>query len=319
MKKVWLAILLAICSIVCGYGQSTFRDNVAILKVEDADGTLDRSGVIMLQSAMVDAFSRLKNVSVIDCSGTSPRQGSTFQLSQIREIGRGVSADMVIVPSVTKINESEIFLTAKIVDVKTGIMDAGVNVKCYIRDKKEQATVFKSSCENLSKGLSNRILSKQMENITFSQGKLYRDGIELSESEIKSFFEGDGNYGRYSSYERWKRAEENIISGPKHIIAGSIVTSLGLGILAGGVVGLVATKGWPDDDMYRALSIGGTVVGAVTGVLIGPICFIGAKSKKAGWEEMENIFLERQAQLSRSRAELNFGTQKYGVGFALKF
>lgn len=320
MKKVCLAILFMISGIVCGYGQFTFSDKVVILKVEDADGVLDRSGENMLKSAMVNAFSRLQNIDVVDLSGLSPKKGSTFLSYEITEIGRRVLADMVLVPAVTKLNGSEVYLSAKIVNVETGITEAEDNVKCNLRvEGTSQATVFKKGCEALAEKLSNKILNNQMKTITFSEGKLYRNGIELSESEIKSFFDGDGHYGRHSGYERWKRAEKDLISGQKCIIAGSVMTSLGVGMLAAGVAGLVATKGWPDDDMYRALSIAGTAVGAVTAVLIGPTCFLGAQSKKTGWKEMENIYLERQSQLTSYRAELNFGTQKYGVGFAIKF
>ena len=319
MKKIVLTLVCVICCTLWGYGQSALRDKVAILKVEDMDGVLDRSGEIMLQSAMMDAFSRLQNLDIVDCSMFTRKQ-KEYSPSEIKTIGDRVLADIVIIPSVVKLNGSEIYLSAKIVYVRTRVTDAGGNIKCDLRAKgMTQATVFKQGCENLAKNLSNKIFNNQMKTIIFSKGELYRNGIELSESEIKSFFEGDGSYGRYSSYERWKRAKEELVSGPKWMAAASVVTSLGISIAAAGIYGLVETKGWPDDDIYRALSIGGTIVGAVTGVLIGPICFIGAQSKKAGWEKMENIFLERQSQLSRSRAELNFGAQKYGVGFAIKF
>lgn len=316
MKKIVLTLVCVICCTLWGYGQFAFGDKVAILKVEDTDGVLDRSGESMLKSAMMAAFSSLPNSNVFDLSGYSPKQGTTFRLSEIKEIGGRAFADMVLVPSVAKLEGSEIYLSAKVVNVKTGITEAEDNVKCNLRaEGTSQATVFKRGCETLAKNLSNKIHNNQMKTITYSEGKLYRNGIELSESEIKSFFDGDGLYGRERSYERWKEVERNLTRSSKKIVAGSIVTSLGLGMLAGGVIGLVKTTGWPDDDTYRALSIGGTVVGA-TATLIGPFIFIGAQSKKAGWKEMEDIFLERQ---SKYRAELNFGTQKYGVGFALKF
>lgn len=309
MKKICSIILLAFFSIVYGYGQATFREKVVVVRVEDTEGILDRSGVTMLQSAIVDAFSKLQNVGVVDCSGISPSQGNTFQLYEIIDIGKRVFADIVIVPSVTKINGNEIILAAKIVNVETWMMDAGVNVKCNIRDKKEQSSIFRNSCADLSEGLSNRIRVKQMENITFSQGKLCRDGMKLNESEIK-FFLG-------YRYDEWKNAKAEAFARSRQLIAGSVVISFGGGLLIGGGVGLSATEGWPDDDLYRALSIGGVVVGVIT-TLLGPFIFVGMPSKADGLGRMEDVFLKRKAG-EDYRVELNFGAQRYGVGFALKF
>ena len=316
MKKICFAILLMINCIVCGYGQFTSKDKIVLLKVEDTDDVLNRSGESMLKSAMMTAFLILPNSDVFDLSGYSPKQGTTFRLSEITEIGKRASADMVIVPSVAKLEGSEIFLSAKVVNVKTGITVVEDDVKFNLRaEGTTQASVLKQNCENLAKKLSNKILNNQMKTIAFVKGKLYRNGIELSESEINSFFDGNGS-DRYSRYEEWKQAENRLIRGQKCMIAGAVLTSIGLAITATGTVGMMATRGWGAEDTYRALSIAGVSVGSVS-TFVGLMCFTKSKSKKAGWKEMEDVFLEKQN--IGYRAELNFGNQRNGVGFELRF
>ena len=310
MKNFVGTILLVFSSIICGYGQSTFGDKVAILKVEDADGVLDRSGETMLQSAMARAFSGRS----IDCSGTTPKQGSTFLPAEIKTIGERFGADIVVVPSVVKINGSEVLLSAKMVNVKTGVVEIEENVKCNLRDggNEKRASIFKRGCEDLAGQLarrfSNKIYNNQLSKITFYKGKLYSDEGVLSKKEIQYFLTGEG-------YANWKQVEDRLNRGHRCLIAGSVLTSLGLGVLTGGVVGLEATEGWPDDDMYRALSIGGVVVGAIV-TFSGGLTFCLARSKKAGWKEMEDVFLRGRQYY---RVELDFGTQRNGIGFALKF
>lgn len=306
MKKFCLIVACVICGIVYGYGQTTFADKIAILKAEDKGKVLDPSGEIMLQSSMLKAFSELQNVSIIDLSGYSSNEG----VIKIREIGKKVSADMVIIPSVVKINDYEMFLSARMMNVETGIMDAGANVKCNMREKgKKQSDIFKQSCEELARNLSKQIVATQMEKIKFERGELYRDGRLLSESEIKNLLA--------ERYGNWKYIKESLDKGQRCMIAGSVLTTLGFAMTAVGTCGIIATKGWGMEEPYRWPSLVGVVVGSAS-TFTGLMCFIGSKSKKAAWKEMEDIFLEKSGK-SDYWSGLYFGTQQYGVGFTFKF
>lgn len=154
--------------------------------------------------------------------------------------------------------------------------------------------------------------------IDIKGSRLFIDGEKLSKEEAYAFFQDMNGMDRSQDYIRYRKGYK---AGLGMIIGGgSLTLAGGLTLLGGAVSAMVigvpfAISG---KDMPKgvdiAITAGGVSVLAGTAVMLAGVPTICVYKKRLkGLEEEYNSGLQSQD------VELTFGSQPYGVGFALRF
>ncbi len=181
MKKSLLIVSL-LCLAFCGYAQDVKR--VAILEVVDKENKLAYSQKLMLRSTLAKAITNTAGYEAYDRTDIDAIMGEqNFQRTgmvsdeQIKKLGEMTGAAYILVAEGAVADESNLFVTAKILNVETG------------RIERTESSVVGVAAKQMQRGCSN-LAYNLFNNLTAGSGN-----AAASTSKFLSIFQSKGNDG----------------------------------------------------------------------------------------------------------------------------
>ncbi len=143
MKYAFTIVLLFLCMFL--FGQSTQTKKVAILETVDKEGTINYGVKLMVRSNLAAAITSTPGYEGYDRVDIASIMGEqNFQRTgmvsddQIKKLGEMTGAAYILVAEVAKIDEANIFITAKILNVETAKLEQTSNVQTGIKAEELQ-------------------------------------------------------------------------------------------------------------------------------------------------------------------------------------
>ena len=127
MKKVFLLLTMALCVVVGVNAQSAGKNNVAVY----ITGNVDNSNKEIISSKLVSRISNTKGYAAVERTEAflnAITQESDYQVSgevrddQIAIIGKRFGATLVAVVDVNNTTEGSCFISARLIDVESGMV-----------------------------------------------------------------------------------------------------------------------------------------------------------------------------------------------------
>ena len=183
MKKCAILMLIALISINSALGQNTNTKRIAILETVDKEDKVPYSIELMIRSQLgaaiastpgYEAYDRV-DVSTVMAEHDFQRNGLVSE-NDIKRLGEMTGAEFVLVAEVAYLNNSYIFIVAKILNVETAMVEQTANIQTM------------TTVDELEKGC--RILTSELLNIKVSETDKFKG----------DFMIGDTRYiGEYSN------------------------------------------------------------------------------------------------------------------------
>lgn len=155
MKKTFIFVLFVVLSYSMSYGQSEHVNRVAILDVIDKSNSVTDGVKAIIVNKLsfaianipgYEAYDRVDIASIMD-EQKFQRTG-LVEDSQIKRLGEMTGANSILVTEVAPLDEQQIIITAKILDVES----AQVDNETYVRAKID-ASELEKECRELAKTL----------------------------------------------------------------------------------------------------------------------------------------------------------------------
>lgn len=155
MKKTFILVLFVVLSCSMSYGQSEHVKRVAILNVIDKSNSVTDGVKAIIVNKLsfaianipgYEAYDRVDIASIMD-EQKFQRTGLVDD-SQIKRLGEMTGANYILVTEVAPLDEQQIIITAKILDVES----AQVDNETYVRAKID-ASELEKECRELAKTL----------------------------------------------------------------------------------------------------------------------------------------------------------------------
>lgn len=155
MKKTFILVLFVVLSCSMSYGQSEHVKRVAILNVIDKSNSVTDGVKAIIVNKLsfaianipgYEAYDRVDIASIMD-EQKFQRTGLVDD-SQIKRLGEMTGANYILVTEVAPLDEQQIIITAKILDVES----AQVDNETYVRTKID-ASELEKECRELAKTL----------------------------------------------------------------------------------------------------------------------------------------------------------------------
>ena len=204
MKHVLLTILLLWGIFLPGIGQENQMKKVAILETVDKEGSINYGVKLMVRSNLAAAitstpgyegYDRVDVASIM--SEQSFQRTGMVSDAQIKKLGEMTGAAYILVAEAAKIDEANIFITAKILNVETAKLERTSNVQTGIK-----AEELQKGCRQLSILLFGGTTERE---IAHNQ-KNGNDGVSAVKKEIE---ETNGVYFEFTFFEGGSLAEDN--------------------------------------------------------------------------------------------------------------
>jgi len=173
MKYTFTTVLLLLCLFVSGFGQEDRQvKKVAILETVDKEGTINYGVKLMVRSNLAAAITSTPgyegydrvDVASIMSEQSFQRTGMVSDV-QIKKLGEMTGASYILVAEAAKIDEDNIFITAKILNVETAKLERTTNVQT-----ETNAEELQKSCRQLAGSLFG-VAIQESENSAVSKSK----------------------------------------------------------------------------------------------------------------------------------------------------
>lgn len=160
MKKLGLFIFI---SLICSMAAMAQSKRIVVLEPIDKEQNIPYSIVMMVRSDLTKVISSISGYEGYDCVNMAEIMDeyvfdSLVEEERIRHIGEITKADYLLVSEIVKYDEKSVFITAKIVDVKTAVTEGSENALMGMTPQNLQ-----HGCESLVKKLL--ILTNRFNNI----------------------------------------------------------------------------------------------------------------------------------------------------------
>lgn len=143
MRYTVTIVLLLFC--VCLFGQNVQTKKVAILETVDKEGTINYGVKLMVRSNLAAAITNTPGYEGYDrvdvasiMSEQSFQRTGMVSDAQIKKLGEMTGAAYILVAEAAKIDETNIFITAKILNVETAKLEQTSNVQTGIKAEELQ-------------------------------------------------------------------------------------------------------------------------------------------------------------------------------------
>lgn len=157
MKKVIL-ILLAIVGFIPIWGQNNSPKRVAILEIVDKDGKMSYGAKLMIRSNLAEAITATpgyEGYDRVDISSIMSEQ--SFQRTglvsdaEIKRLGEMTGAQSILLTEVVKLDEHNLYIAAKILNVESARIENAMNV---------QTTIDVKDIQQMSKVMAKELLKE---------------------------------------------------------------------------------------------------------------------------------------------------------------
>ena len=311
MKRTFFAILMIVC---CAIGFAQTR-KVAIMETVDRQKQFPYGVKLMLLSYLAEAITnttgyeayvRTDDLNKIIDEQEFQRTGYVSD-EEIKKIGQMTGVQYVLVAEISKIDEQNIFVTAKILNVETARMEMTANL------------MTKSDAQSLQQGakdLASRLLKATDETTVSSVvAKPVVEAGYIERVSANEYTIGGQWVDRKTCYKFLQDNRQVCIPayqqfqyGKKLSIAGWSVMGAGiLGIFIGGMCFLV------DDEAGIILCSMSPFVVAGAGI---PLVSVGYSKMNNAYKKYNNHCAPKQ---TASAVTLNLQSGKTGIGLALNF
>lgn len=158
MKKVIL-ILLAIVGFIPIWGQNKSPKRVAILEIVDKDGKMSYGAKLMIRSNLAEAITATpgyEGYDRVDISSIMSEQ--SFQRTglvsdaEIKRLGEMTGAQSILLTEVVKLDEHNLYIAAKILNVESARIENAMNV---------QTTIDVKDIQQMSKVMAKELLKEK--------------------------------------------------------------------------------------------------------------------------------------------------------------
>lgn len=158
MKKVIL-ILLAIVGFIPIWGQNNSPKRVAILEIVDKDGKMSYGAKLMIRSNLAEAITATpgyEGYDRVDISSIMSEQ--SFQRTglvsdaEIKRLGEMTGAQSILLTEVVKLDEHNLYIAAKILNVESARIENAMNV---------QTTIDVKDIQQMSKVMAKELLKEK--------------------------------------------------------------------------------------------------------------------------------------------------------------
>lgn len=172
MKKVIL-ILLAIVGFIPIWGQNNSPKRVAILEIVDKDGKMSYGVKLMIRSNLAEAITATpgyEGYDRVDISSIMSEQ--SFQRTglvsdaEIKRLGEMTGAQSILLTEVVKLDEHNLYIAAKILNVESARIENAMNV---------QTTIDVTDIQQMSKVMAKELLKEK--NAAFYEGDFRKVAI----------------------------------------------------------------------------------------------------------------------------------------------
>lgn len=172
MKKVIL-ILLAIVGFIPIWGQNKSPKRVAILEIVDKDGKMSYGAKLMIRSNLAEAITATpgyEGYDRVDISSIMSEQ--SFQRTglvsdaEIKRLGEMTGAQSILLTEVVKLDEHNLYIAAKILNVESARIENAMNV---------QTTIDVTDIQQMSKVMAKELLKEN--NAVFYEGDFRKVAI----------------------------------------------------------------------------------------------------------------------------------------------
>ncbi|MDE5612961.1 MAG: SUMF1/EgtB/PvdO family nonheme iron enzyme, partial [Odoribacter sp.] len=214
-----MKFIVVICLFLLSFsalGQSTVGNRnqvkkVAILGVRDVDNEVARGVKTLVRSRLVAAITSTPGYEGYERDLTSIMEEQKFQRtgmvsdSEIKKLGQMTGASYVLVADVAKINESEISITARIVEVESGKLENEEGVSSRITGE-----ALEKACRQLATSLFNRVTGGRSSTLAGSMAVSGKDFIESAFGiNMKMVYVKGGEFLMGGTSEQGSDADEN--------------------------------------------------------------------------------------------------------------
>ena len=246
---------------------------------------------------------------------------SRFQASglvdeaEISEIGRMLGANLVLVTTVTRMDNGNFHISARLIDVltarverqQTTLTNRGSGDLIPVAERLAVAIFGETTArtEAIQPTAENRLMSQMIVgSMLINDGRrIYQDGGRLTENEVRVLMAGTDALRLYNQ-------------GLQRNRNGDIWFWSGIGaVVASGVIGSINRMNAPHVSMMD-----GTVEGLVVGAGVGaPFIATGLILKRNGRRDIQNSVDIFNRNVQTTHIELNFGLTPNGVGMVVNF
>ncbi len=155
MKRILILCLFLMMSHIPSYGQLDSLKRVAVLEVIDKDNAFTKGVKMLISSKLSFAITNIPGYEGYDrVDITSIINEHEFQRaglvndSQIKRLGEMTGADYILVTEVAKLDEQQIIITAKILNVESAQLDNVADVRTAV-----DVVEMEKKCNDLAKNL----------------------------------------------------------------------------------------------------------------------------------------------------------------------
>lgn len=316
MKKHFLITLLLMAFAMAATAQNK---KIAILETVDKEGTIpyavekmvrDNLAKVISSTPGFEAYERV-DMSQIMAEQSFQRTGLVSD-DQIKRLGEISGVDYILVSEVAKVDESNIDVSAKILNVETAKIEMMDDVFMGIEGEDIQ-----KGCEKLANKLLG-VSTEPFSDLTVVDPKKAKK-LVIEEKELISYRE----YYYYLGEKRLTDDEYMYLinncpeaslkyeKGVKQSKKGKTLLIAGLSSLGAGI-GLAVLGGSNDITFFIVTGSLAAVGGVVTTVVAVPI-------KIAGKSNQKNAYKEYNKYCAQPQTALNFGFTGNGIGVCLSF
>ncbi len=309
MKKVYLLAMMLLCSMIA-FSQVK---KVAILEIVDKEGKVSYAQKLMLRASMAKGVTQAAGYEAYDRTDIDAIMGEhNFQRTgmvnedQIRQLGEMTGAAYILITEVARVDNNNIFVTAKILDVETArtertdYLEMGVNAMlegCEQLVAKLLGLKGSGINKNTRQTLNTELISSTQQNMNTT---IMRVGKEYSYN------------GKYLNKQEYQHLLVNTC--PKAYAQykkGKTLIGTGWGLCAGGL-GLIFGVGLPMTFAVYSSPTLYTVACAITISSVPMLCI--------GYLERDKRSIETfNRQCAKPAITYNITAGQNGVGLAINF
>lgn len=319
MKKIFLFCLLL--STVLTFAQGTKK--VAILETVDRENALSYGVKLMVRSYLSEAVTNTFGYEAYDRTDLQQifneqdfqRTGNVSD-EEIKRIGKMTGAQYVLVTEASKLDERNLFITSKILNVETARVEKTANTT-------SQTDI--PSMQKCAQDLASRLLADIRPNKETSSIEP-TDGVYIERISAHEYSIGGKWVNRIAYYKFIKQNRIQCIPAYQEFLKGGTLTTAGWSLLGVGT-GLVA----PGVALFVGCAVAhsrpldhGEAVAGVCLMVVGSACWLTSiPLLSVGYHKKDNVYkLYNEycgSKKTASAVTLNLQTSSNGLGLALHF
>lgn len=319
MKKIIFYLL----TVVISMGAVAQTRKVAILDAVDLENSLSYGIKLMIRGQLAEAVTNTPGYEAYDRTNLQQifdeqefQRTGLVSDADIKKIGEMTGVQYVLVTEASKLDDKNMFITAKILNVETARVEKNANVTAQM------------DIQSLQKGtqdLASRLLSdikqtahQKPKSVVVSKGACierissfeYSIGGEMADMKAYYKFIKDNSLSCIPAYKQFKQGEQMALSGWCLLGIGLPTFFVGTGILVKGEATLT-------DNDYSMIWTGAGVMiaGGVITLTSIPLLSVGYFKKNNAYQ----LYNEHCAPKKKDAISLNLQASGNGLGLALHF